>query len=311
MKKQKLLIVDDEEMNVDILQEYLESEGYETVTAVDGQDAWEKLEKTRDFSVILLDRMMPKMDGMEFMARLNRNKRYREIPVIMQTAASSSQEILEGLRAGVFYYLTKPFDRNIIISVVRAALENTRTQLKNEAETISPEEAGLELMTRCDFTFRTMEEAERACQFAARLFPDPARVLIGLSELAYNAIEHGNLGITYSEKNQLILEGRLKSEIKARLANPTYRDRRATMTVIREADRTKAILTDMGSGFNYLPFLDLDPLKVTKLNGRGIAIARIMSFDHMEFNESGNQITCSCNILPEEQINLQNQAPAA
>ncbi len=313
MSTHTLLVVDDETMNLDILQEYLEDEGYAVITAVDGRDAWEKLEAHANITVILLDRMMPRMDGMEFMHKLNRNKKYRDIPVIMQTAATSSQEILEGLRAGVFYYLTKPFHRDVIVNVVKAALDNSRTKMEIESAEAPLAEAGLDLMIECELAFRTMEEAERACQFAARLFPDPARVLIGLSELAYNAVEHGNLDITYDEKNQLILEGRLKSEIAARLVRTTFRNRTALLNVKRTPEGTTAVISDMGNGFDHAPFLQLDPLKVTKLNGRGIAIARIMSFDTMYYNDVGNEVTCICYAEAESEAYLssQNQAPAA
>lgn len=310
MMKQRLLIVDDEEMNLDILRDYLEDEGYEVIGATNGEEAWELLEKTPDIAMILLDRMMPKMDGMEFMARLNKSKRFRDIPVVMQTAASSSQEILEGLRAGVFYYLTKPFEREIIVNVIKAALENFRN-LPEQLVSSPQEQHGMELISFCELHFVTMEEAERACQFASQLFPDPARVLIGLCELAYNAVEHGNLEITYEEKNQLILEGRLKAEIQARLANPIYRNRLASIRVERTENGTQAIINDMGTGFHHEAFVNLDPLKVTKLNGRGIAIARLMSFDTMEYNAKGNEVACFCHAEPEAATASQSQAPAA
>lgn len=310
MTKQRLLIVDDEEMNLDILRDYLEEEGYETVGATNGEEAWELLEKTPDIAMILLDRMMPKMDGMEFMAKLNKSKRFRDIPVVMQTAASSSQEILEGLRAGVFYYLTKPFEREIIVNVIKAALENFRSLPEHHAPE-SRERYDVELITFCELQFSTMEEAERACQFASLLFPDPSRVLIGLCELAYNAVEHGNLEITYEEKNQLILEGRLKAEIQTRLANPAYSRHRAILRVERTEEGTQAVINDMGKGFQHEKFLNLDPLKVTKLNGRGIAIARLMSFDSMEYNPKGNEVTCFCHAEPETATALQSRAPAA
>lgn len=310
MKQQRLLIVDDEEMNVDILRDYLEEEGYDVVTAVSGEEGWARLEDTPNIAVILLDRMMPGLDGMEFMARLVRHKYFREIPVIMQTAASSSQEILEGLRAGVFYYLTKPFERGVIVNVVKAALENSRIVAQNSAET-KEEHPGMSLVSMCEFEFRTMEEAEHACQLASQLFPDPPRVLIGLCELAYNAVEHGNLGITFEEKNQYVLEARLKAEIAARLNKPQGRERKASLCVRRTEAGVVAVIRDMGDGFNHENFLHLDPLKVTKLNGRGIAIARLMSFDAMEYNASGNEVTCHCRSEQPPAFIAQNQAPAA
>lgn len=311
MDARKILIVDDEAMNLDILNEYLCDAGYTTITALDGRAGLRQLEDHPDISVILLDRMMPGIDGIAFMEKLARNPKFRDIPVIMQTAASSSKEILEGLRTGVFYYLTKPFERDVILNVVRAALENSRT-LPETAEEVTREfTQALALMSACEFAFHTMEEAECAASFAARLFPDPARATVGLCELAYNAVEHGNLGISYDEKNQLILEGRLKAEIKRRLQLPPHAHKVATLKVKRLTEGTQAIITDMGSGFDHASFHHINPLTITRLNGRGIAIARMMSFDVMNYNESGNMVTCWCdNASAENSPNAQNQVQA-
>lgn len=311
MEAKKILIVDDEAMNLDILEEYLSDAGYTTVTALDGGSGLRQLEDHPDISVILLDRMMPGIDGIAFMQKLSRNPKFRDIPVIMQTAASSSKEILEGLRAGVFYYLTKPFERDVILNVVRAALENSRPLHETAEESTREFTHALAVMSACEFAFRTMEEAECAASFAARLFPDPACATVGLCELAYNAVEHGNLGISYDEKNQLILEGRLKAEIKNRLQMPQHQHKIATLKVIRLPEGTQAIITDMGNGFDHASFHHINPLTITRLNGRGIAIARMMSFDTMNYNESGNTVTCWCNnVSAESSPNAQNQAQA-
>lgn len=311
MISQKLLIVDDEPINIDILEEVLGDAGYKTVSAPDGEAAWKQLLDHPDISVILLDRMMPKLDGMQFMARLHKERRFCHIPVIMQTAASSSHEILEGLKAGVFYYLTKPFDQDVILNVVKAAIENTRTTRQHTNASMSPLEQVLEMITSCEFSFRSMEEAESICHYAARMFPDPARVIIGLCELAYNAIEHGNLGINFEEKSRLIAEGRLQDEINSRLLHPDYQHRLASLTVKIQPGLTEAIIRDMGTGFDHSLFVEIDPLKITQLNGRGIAIARFMSFDGIEYHHGGTSVRCWCERDPGEGARLQNQASAA
>ncbi len=310
MEARKILIVDDDAMNLDILEEYLSEAGYTTVSALDGAGGLRQLEDHPDISLVLLDRMMPSMDGITFMQKFSRNAKFRDIPVIMQTAASSSQEILEGLRAGVFYYLTKPFERDVILNVVRAALENSRLLTETVKEATKEFAPALTLMSSCEFAFRTMEEAEYAASFAAQLFPDPVRATVGLSELAYNAVEHGNLGISYEEKNQLILEGRLKAEIKRRLQMPEHHHKIATLKVSRNTEGTEATITDMGAGFDHASFHHINPLTVTRLNGRGIAIARMMSFDLMTYNQSGNAVICWCENASAQKPNAQNQAQA-
>lgn len=105
----KILAVDDEEFNLMIIKAYLEEEGYDVILAADGLQGLEQLQKHPDIAVIVLDRMMPNMDGMTMLAKVKADPVWNEIPVIMQTAAASSQQVLEGIQAGVYYYLTKPY----------------------------------------------------------------------------------------------------------------------------------------------------------------------------------------------------------
>jgi CheY-like chemotaxis protein len=85
--KHKILIVDDEIFNLDIMMEYLEGAGYEVISAENGTIGLEKLEENQDIEVIVLDRMMPPMDGMGMLKKVKSDTRFRDIPVIMQTAS--------------------------------------------------------------------------------------------------------------------------------------------------------------------------------------------------------------------------------
>ena len=101
--KINILAVDDEELNLDIIHEYLDGINCNYITANDGVEALEVLENGAKIDVIVLDRMMPNMNGMEFLNRIKSSDEYRGIPVIMQTAATSSHQIAEGIGSGVFY----------------------------------------------------------------------------------------------------------------------------------------------------------------------------------------------------------------
>jgi DNA-binding response OmpR family regulator len=122
----KVLIVDDEPMNISILEEILEDEGFETYTAGNGNEALAVLQSTADIQIILLDKMMPDMDGMAFMDEFNKHPEWSSKRVIMQTAATSDEDVVEGSNTGVFYYLTKPFNSSIILSLIRAAKEDIK-----------------------------------------------------------------------------------------------------------------------------------------------------------------------------------------
>lgn len=126
--KYKVLIVDDEEVNASFLTEVLEDASFLTVVATDGLEALGMLQQFPDIDIILLDRMMPNMDGISTMEEIRKNPKWAVKPVIMQTAAGSTSDVIEGSATGVYYYLTKPFDDNMVLSVVQAAVGDIERQ---------------------------------------------------------------------------------------------------------------------------------------------------------------------------------------
>jgi two-component system cell cycle response regulator len=108
-ERYRILVVDDHEDNIELLRARLEARGYEVFGANDGQAALDQVEHVRP-DLILLDVMMPRMDGMEVVRRLKSNKNLPFIPVIMQTALDSTENKVEGLDAGADDYITKPIN---------------------------------------------------------------------------------------------------------------------------------------------------------------------------------------------------------
>ena len=120
-----VLIIDDDANNVQILELDLEDTDYRTLSASDGVEGWEVLQQHKnEINVILLDRMMPNMNGMEFMQKLKADDTVAQIPVIMQTAAAEREQVTQGIEAGVYYYLTKPYEQETMLSIVRAAIKD-------------------------------------------------------------------------------------------------------------------------------------------------------------------------------------------
>ena len=96
-----ILIVDDEPINLEIICAHLEDDGYTLITASNGDEAWARIESAPgQFDAIILDRMMPEMDGMQVLANIKDNDLLAQVPVVMQTARAENQEVVEGLRAG-------------------------------------------------------------------------------------------------------------------------------------------------------------------------------------------------------------------
>jgi class 3 adenylate cyclase len=117
----KILIVDDEPFNLDLLEQELMEHDYNIERAVDGIDALEKTESFRP-DLILLDYMMPRMSGLEVVKQLRNNDQHKGIPVILLTAKATQEDKIKGLDAGADDYVTKPFDSFELLARVRAML---------------------------------------------------------------------------------------------------------------------------------------------------------------------------------------------
>lgn len=122
-QKKRILVVDDERHIVRLVQVNLERHGYEVLTAYDGVECLEKAKSERP-DLIVLDVMMPRMDGFEALQRLKSDPETTNIPVIMLTARAQDRDVLQGYQYGADLYLTKPFNPLELISLVKRVFES-------------------------------------------------------------------------------------------------------------------------------------------------------------------------------------------
>jgi adenylate cyclase len=108
-QKATVLIVDDEPYNVDVLQQELEDLGYQIITAVNGQEALDKIH-SEEPDLVLLDLMMPVLDGFAVLAEIKADTFLRTTPVIIVSAANDSKSVVKGIKQGADDYITKPID---------------------------------------------------------------------------------------------------------------------------------------------------------------------------------------------------------
>jgi len=119
--KVKILIVDDIPVNIQLLQNYLSSVGYQTVSAGNGEEALARVKDSKP-DLVLLDVMMPKMDGFETCRALKKNEETSYIPVIMVTALNELEDKIKGIEAGADDFISKPFNRLELLARVRSLL---------------------------------------------------------------------------------------------------------------------------------------------------------------------------------------------
>lgn len=283
-----LLVVDDDPINLIVIAEFLEGLGYRLENASSGEEAWEKLSSAADcYDAVLLDRMMPGIGGMEVLLRIKQDDQLKLLPVILQTAASAADEVAEGLSAGAFYYLTKPFDSKVLRAVIATALRN-RAEYAAVARGVEDSRLRLNHIDEMCFSFRTLEGARQVAELLSDLCPSKPAAHMGLMELLLNAVEHGNLGITYAEKSLLIAEDRLDKEVLRRLDLPEYADRMVKVGLKREGGNLVFTIQDQGQGFDWGPYLDLGVERIMDNHGRGIAMARRLAFASLQYLGSGS-----------------------
>ena len=122
----KVLVVDDEEDYRMIMRDVLEGAGIEVTTAVDGMDGVEKL-PAGPYDAVLVDWMMPRMDGQTFVQSLRKDPSRKDVPVIMLTVKQTADDELEALHFGVDDFITKPFKSEDLLARLRAVLRRART----------------------------------------------------------------------------------------------------------------------------------------------------------------------------------------
>ncbi len=294
-----LLIAEDEPISRAILAAQLTQAGYHVETVEDGMAAWTRLSTTDEalpeIALLVTDRRMPGLDGLELFARMQQNLALSVIPVIMQTSANAPEEVVEGIKSGVYYYLTKPYLEETLLTLVKTAIRERRQKERFESRLIRQRQA-LGRFVRGEFEFRGLREAQNIAFLLGSLFPRPELAVPGLYELMLNAVEHGNLAIGFEEKSRLLAASGLEEEIRRRLSAPEYIGRRVQVDFAQDAAEMRVTITDEGSGFDWRPYLEIEPGRATRAHGRGIAKANLLSFDHLRYEGRGNRVQVAARL---------------
>ncbi len=135
MSNETILLVEDEESIVELVRYNLSRAGYLVHVALSGEEALSTL-KTVSPDLILLDIMLPQIDGIEVCRRLRRNERTEHTPIIMLTARGEESDIITGLETGADDYVTKPFSPKVLMARIKAVLRRSAEELPGESDVI-------------------------------------------------------------------------------------------------------------------------------------------------------------------------------
>ena len=304
-----VVCIDDEETNLEILEMHLKKAGLDCKTISYSEIGLDFIKANAEkIDVVILDIMMPGLDGITLLKELKIDPKTARIPVIMQTAMTGEQKTVEGIEAGAYYYVTKPYSHSVLISIVKSALKEKRETDGLKTEVISLHNV-VDNLRSCNFELKDFSEARRIANYLARFSNDPNKYIVGLTALLVNAVEHGNLELGFEAKHKLLIENKYEEEIEKRLKSPQYADKRVTIELHRKEQEGifSVIIKDEGKGFNWQDYMDFDPTRMADPNGRGIAMANIMIPGAVEYWGKGNMVIYKMPIKGTELVGAQTK----
>jgi anti-sigma regulatory factor (Ser/Thr protein kinase) len=173
-----------------------------------------------------------------------------------------------------------------------APAEGTSALIK---EYVASHKSGIGRLVMGVFEIQTLQEAERLSTMLATHCPDPENVAVGIWELLSNAIEHGNLEISFDEKTKLLKSGTFANEVNRRIKLAQYAKRIVRVEFERTENAIRLTVLDEGRGFDFASFMKKDAIP-ERPNGRGIQIAAKTCFDRLTYRGCGNVVEAAIEL---------------
>ena len=147
------------------------------------------------------------------------------------------------------------------------------------------------------FRIRRLSEAQKLAEFLSESCPEPRMIIIGLNEILVNAIEHGNLAISFQDKTLLQKQNKWIEEIDRLLDSPEHIHQYVEVKFSRQETEIQITVTDQGKGFNWQQFDGSNPKNVLSTHGRGLLMAKSLAFKELKYNSNGNEVTCVISLI--------------
>ena len=283
----KVLIVEDDSASRNYLKDTMEAKGHETRTAENGALGLEQYQQFAP-NLVISDIQMPTMTGLELLAAIRKDAAQKTI-VIITTAYGSEEYAMQALSLGADNYLKKPVRHAELLPLLRKYDELLKDRtFRREMH---------ELFMRREFTMKFDNSIDRLPQIVDLLvqetgdkFGEQERlgIRLGMFELLVNAIEHGNLAITSSEKAAALDSASLPLLYEQRQQDPTLANRKVTVDFILNQSGCEWTISDEGDGFDWQTAQNsVGSMNLLETHGRGIFITRFQ-FDELEYLGKGN-----------------------
>ncbi|WP_184414887.1 ATP-binding response regulator [Rhodocyclus tenuis] len=241
-------------------------------------------------TVLLVNCAQEEASGLALLRRIRANAQFATMPAILLTPAVSDGAleylIPAALELGARYALPDDGDAEALRFVIDALRDDAARNATRADETAG----GRRQLRAASFAVRSLDDAKCLAPVLAAATSRHSAAVLGISELLINSIEHGNLGISYARKKELMLQGRWREEIERRSALPENGHKRVRIRLRRTADGAYIQISDEGPGFDWRQYLEFDTRRANDPNGRGIAVARMTSFDSLDYLGGGNVV---------------------
>lgn len=290
----QILIIDNNHESVNYLQNVLNPKQYNIITINDGEKGFDLLlNQPEQFSAIIIGQDTLNTNSIRLLHQINSCSVLKAIPIIMEASFGTIEEMDLCIRAGARYYIPKPIDKTIIPQVILTAVRDHDRYRFAEQSVIHSK--ALNTLISAVFKIKTLHEAQSLAAFLANECPNPKLAAIGINEILINAIEHGNLNITYQEKTRLHESTEWLAEIDRRLNLAENYDKHVTAIFSKSNTHINIRITDEGNGFDWRQYQNLDSNRAFDNHGRGIIMARTLAFEDLIYHGKGNDVEC---IIP-------------
>jgi len=292
---EKILVVDDEELIIQLLRDYLADLGYEVFTAYSSEEVLEKIGDGFDFDLVLSDINLPGKSGIELLRIIRELK--TDIPVVLLTGLKTLDNAISAVKNGATDYITKPFELKSVGQVIERILKKQHR--------IQWQEQIFEHLKYVKYYFQFQSSGfspgllskEIATVLKKIQFTNQAEIdqfELAFTEVLVNALEHGNLELPSQTKGTDLAGKNPFEELREkRLKDPAFSQRSLFVTFEADLDVFSLTVRDEGPGFDWKKYFHKskqDNSVNTDHFGRGFKIIKHIS-DEIHFNEKGNMIT--------------------
>jgi DNA-binding response OmpR family regulator len=286
--KTKILIADDQEALRSLLARMLLREGFEPIEADDGEQAIE-LYRSLSPSLVISDIMMPKKDGLTLLTEIKRID--PGIPVILMTGHGNEEILLKALQGGATNFFKKPFNVRGLIREIHKIFHYKREEVKSYLYSPFLVRESKEFAIKTGSPHYHPIVNQITLQLPC-LLPESEilNLKIGIEEMLTNAIEHGNLGISFQEKKAAIEKGMLGELLAGRLREDGNTEKIVDVHSTLTPESFTITIHDEGAGFDWRNLPELVPENLFSYSGRGIFLTKIY-YDEVSYNEAGNEVT--------------------